>query len=83
MMRKNNDSYYSHLTSFEDLRLERTRLILKGRIIETRININIEEIRSTFSFSGLVFSMIKKFFFSKISDILSIFTRMPENEDES
>ncbi len=82
-MKKNNDSYYSELTSFEDLRLERTRLILKCRILETRININFEEIRETFSFSGLVFSRIKEFLFSKIGDILGFFTKKSENEDES
>jgi hypothetical protein len=83
MMKKNSDSYYSELTSFEDLRLERTRLTLKSRLLETRININFEELRETFSFSGLVFSMIKEFFFSKIGDILGIFTKKSENEDES
>jgi hypothetical protein len=83
MMKRNNDSYYSQLTSFEDLRLERTRLILKGRLIETRININLEEIRSSFSFSGLVFSMIKEFLFAKIGDIAGLFTKKSENEDES
>jgi hypothetical protein len=82
-MKKNNDSYYSELTSFEDLRLERTRLILKSRLIETRININFEGIRETFSFSALAFSMVKEFFISKIGDIVGFFTKKPENEDES
>jgi hypothetical protein len=83
MMKKNNDSYYSELTSFEDLRIERTRLILKSRLLETRININFEGILETFSFTGLVFSMIKDFFISKIGDILGIFTKKSEKEDES
>jgi hypothetical protein len=83
MMKKNSDSYYSELTSFEDLRLERTRLILKGRLLETRINMNFEGIRETFSLSGLVFTMIKEFFFSKIGDILDIFTKRSETEEES
>ena len=83
MMKKNNDSYYSELTSFEDLRLERTRLILKGRLLETRISLNSEGIRETFSLSGLVFSMVKEFFLSKIGDIVAIFKKKSENEDES
>jgi hypothetical protein len=83
MMKKNNDSYYSDLTSFEDFRLERTRLILKSRLIETRINLNFEGIRETFSLSGLVFSMLKELFFSKIGDILGILTKKSDNEDES
>jgi hypothetical protein len=83
MMKKNNDSYYSELTSFEDLRLERTRLILKGRLIETRISLNLAEIRETFSFSGLVFSMVKDFFLSKIGNILGLFTKKAEAGDES
>ncbi len=77
-MERNNYSYYSEITSFEDLQLERTRLILKGKLIETRINMNLTGIRETFSFSGIVLTMVKDFFFSRIGDILGIFTRKSE-----
>jgi hypothetical protein len=83
MMKKNDDSYYSELTSFEDLRLERTRLILKSRLLETRISLNLEEIRQTFSFSGLAFSIVKEFFFSKIGNIVGFFTKNSTNDTES
>ena len=83
MMKENNDSYYSELTSFEDLHLEKTRLILKSRLLETRISLNLEGIRETFSFSGLVFSMVKEFLFSKIGDIVGFFTKNSTNEKES
>ena len=83
MMKENNDSYYSELTSFEDLHLEKTRLILKSRLLETRISLNLEGIRETFSFSGLAFSMVKEFFFSKIGDIVGFFTKNSTNEKES
>ena len=83
MMKKSNDSYYSELTSFEDLRLEKTRLILKSRLIETRISLNLEGIRESFSFSGIVFSLVKEFFFSKIGDIMGFFTKNSVSDTES
>jgi hypothetical protein len=83
MMKKNNDSYYSELTSFEDLRLERTRLLLKSRLLETRISLNLEGIRETFSFSGLAFSIVKEFLFSKIGDIVGFFTKNSGKDAES
>ena len=83
MMEKNNDSYYSELTSFEDLRLERTRLILKSRLLETRIRLNLEDIRETFSFSGLAFSIVKDFLISKIGHIVGLFANNSGNDTES
>lgn len=79
-MERNNASYYSEITSFEDLQLERTRLILKGRLIETRINLNLTGIRETFSFSGIILTLAKDFFFSRIGDIFGIFTRKYDKE---
>jgi hypothetical protein len=60
-MKRNNDYHYSGITSFEDLRLERARLILKGKLIETKIQIDILQTRELFSVSSLVLSLARKF----------------------
>jgi hypothetical protein len=60
-MKKNNDYYYSGITSFEDLRLERSRLILKGKLIETKIQIDILQTKEVFSISALVLSLVRKY----------------------
>ena len=49
------------LTSFEDLRLERARLILKGKLIETKIQIDILQTKEVFSISALVLSLARKY----------------------
>jgi len=60
-MKKNNDYHYSGITSFEDLRLERARLILKSKLIETKIKIDILQTRELFSVSALILSLARKY----------------------
>lgn len=60
-MKKNNDYYYSGITSFEDLHTERARLILKSKLIETKIQIDILQTKEVFSISALVLSLVRKY----------------------
>jgi hypothetical protein len=82
-MIKNNNSAYPDIISFEDLQLERTRLILKSRLLETRINMNLAGIRETFSFPGLVLSLLKESLLPKIADILGFFSKNSKSDTES
>jgi hypothetical protein len=60
-MKRNNDYHYSGITSFEDMRLERSRLILKSKLIETKIEIDIIQSKEVLSVSTLVLSFAGKF----------------------
>ncbi len=60
-MKRNNDYHYSGIDSFEDLRLERARLILKSKLIETKIKIDILQTREVFSVSALVLTLARKY----------------------
>lgn len=60
-MKRNNDYHYSGITSFEDMRLERSRLILKSKLIETKIEIDIIQTKEVLSVSTLVLSFARKF----------------------
>jgi len=60
-MKKNNDYHYSGITSFDDLHLERARLILKSKLIETKIQIDILQTKEVFSISALVLSLVRKY----------------------
>jgi hypothetical protein len=60
-MRKNNDSHYSGITSFEDLRLERTRLVLRSKLIETKIKIDMIQTKEAFPLSAVALSVARKF----------------------
>jgi hypothetical protein len=61
MMKRNNDHHYSALTSFEDLRLEKARLILKSKLIGSKINLEIIQVREAFSVTTLLLTVIRKF----------------------
>ena len=60
-MKENNDYHYTGIASFEDLRLERARLILKSKLIETKIQIDILQTKEVFSVSALVLSLVRKY----------------------
>jgi hypothetical protein len=60
-MKKNNDYHYSGITTFEDMKLERARLILKGRLIETKIKIDIIQTREVFSLSAMALALARKY----------------------
>jgi hypothetical protein len=60
-MKRNNDHHYSAISSFEDIRIEKARLILKSKLIESKIKLDILEVRETFSFSAIALSLIRKF----------------------
>jgi hypothetical protein len=66
-MKTNNDHPYHSITSFEDFHLEKERLILKGKLIEARINMEVILIRHFFSVSNLVMSFTREFILPKLS----------------
>ncbi|MFA6404291.1 MAG: hypothetical protein WCX31_22090 [Salinivirgaceae bacterium] len=68
-MNRNNPTY-SGISSFEDFKLEKERLLLKVELIETRISFNFEKIRSIFSISSMLFSVAKEYIMPKISEFL-------------
>jgi hypothetical protein len=69
-MKRNNDYYYSSVASFEDLRLEKARLKLKSRLIESKMKLDIIQIREVFSVSALVLTIVKKFIPTDIFDVI-------------
>ena len=81
-MKTNNDHHYHAIDSFEDYRIEKERLILKGKLIEARINMEVILIRHFFSVSNLVMSFAREFILPKISGILEdLLARKSNNKD--
>jgi len=66
-MKRFNDHYYPGITNFEDFRLEKQRLILKSKLTEAKINMEIIMIREVFSVSSLFFSFAKEFILPKFT----------------
>jgi hypothetical protein len=80
-MVKNNNHPYKEISSFEDFRLERQRLILKGKLIEAKINMEFNLIREVFSFSNVILSFAKEFILPYITDFLSVFSKQDDDDD--
>lgn len=59
-MKENNRQPYSEITSFEDFRFEKERLLMNKKLMEVKIKLSLLYIRKAFSFSNLIFSFLKK-----------------------
>jgi len=77
---KNNNTYqYSEISTLEDFRLEKERLILQRKLIELKLNLSYLLISKVFSVSNLIFSLAKEFILPKISDFLGSLIKKVEN----
>jgi hypothetical protein len=70
MMKKSSDYGFSEISSFEDFRIERERLIFRSKLIEAKLNLSFLHIRTVFSASNIFLSLAKSFILPKISDLL-------------
>jgi hypothetical protein len=82
MMKISSDQRYYTINSFEDFRLEKQRLILKGKLVEAKINMEIILIREVFSISNLVLSLAKEFILPRISGLIEDFLNSREKNKE-
>jgi len=81
MKMKNPDKHpYKEISSYEDFRYEKQRLILKGKLIEAKINMEISMIREVFSFSNVILSFAKEFILPYITDFLSAFSKQDDDD---
>ncbi len=64
-MKENNFHPYSDISSFKDFHLEKEKLLLKRKIIETRIDLGFFYLRKAFSLSNLIFSVVKEYVLPK------------------
>ncbi len=69
-MKSSLENKYSDISTFEDFRLERERLIFRSRLIETKLNLTYLQLRKMFSVSNLFFSFAKETVLPKIADYL-------------
>jgi hypothetical protein len=79
-MKNNSIDQYSEITSFEDFRLEKEILLLKKRLIETKIQHSFMQFSKIFTVSNLLFSISKEFILPKISDFLGVLIKKVGNE---
>jgi hypothetical protein len=69
-MKKNNYYNISEISSFEDIRIERARLNLRSKLIETKIKIDIIQTKEALPLSALLLSVARKFIPQDIYEIV-------------
>ncbi len=79
-MKINLNHPYKEISSFEDFYLERQRLILKGKLIEAKFNMELNLFREVFSFSNVVLSFAKEFILPYITDFWNSFSKGEEED---
>jgi hypothetical protein len=81
-MKTNNEHPYHTIDSFEDFRLERERLILKSKLIEARVSMEIILIRQYFSISNILVSFTREFVLPRITGFLEALLNHRNNNKE-
>jgi hypothetical protein len=83
-MKSNQKFDYPEISSFEDFRAEKERLIFRSRLIESKLSLNYLHFREMYSVSNLFISFAKETIFPKISDLIGElikkFGREPDTE---
>jgi hypothetical protein len=82
-MAGNSDHKFSDISSFEDFRLEKERLILKSKLAESKIDLDIFMIRRAFSVSNLILSFAREFILPKLTFFLGDLSKKVENKPNS
>jgi hypothetical protein len=70
-MKKNNDSGYSEISSFEDFLIEKERLIFRSRLNEANLNLSYLKVSNMFSITGQLISITKDFVLPRISGLIN------------
>ncbi|QQS51513.1 MAG: hypothetical protein IPM71_01965 [Bacteroidota bacterium] len=70
-MKRRVDPRYSDITSFEDFRIEKERLMLQSKIIEMNLNFTYLKIRNFFSLSNAFYAIGKEIIMPKISGFIN------------
>ena len=70
-MKRNNNSKYSEISSFEDFRIEREQLNFRNELIEAKLKLTYLKVTEKFSVSNLFASLARDVVLPKVSDFLS------------
>jgi hypothetical protein len=82
-MAGNYNHKYSEISSFESLRLEKERLILKSKLAGAKIDLDISRIERALSVSNLILSFAKEYVLPNIMDLLGELSNKMEDKVQS
>lgn len=72
MMATSRNHKYSAISSFEDFRIEKERLLFREKLTEVKLNLSFNSIVRVFSFSTLFQTITREVILPKISQFLGI-----------
>jgi hypothetical protein len=82
-MKNKLDNKYSGISSFEDFRYEKEKLMFRSKLAEVKLNIAYLQVSRMFSVSNLLFSLFREAVLPKISDFLGALIKKTEKKDHS
>jgi hypothetical protein len=82
-MKNKLDNKYSGISSFEDFRYEKEKLMFRSKLAEVKLNIAYLQVSRMFSVSNLLFSLFRGAVLPKISDFLGALIKKTEKKDHS
>ena len=82
-MAGNNYQKFSEISSFEDFRIEKERLLLKSKLAESRIDLDIFMIRRALSLSNLILSFAREYILPRLTDLLGDLSKKIEPKPNS
>jgi hypothetical protein len=67
-MPRNNNHRYSGISSSEDFRREKEILLLRSKIIDTRLSLAFLQIKQGLSLSNMIYSLVRKYFLPEVTE---------------
>lgn len=69
-MAKNNTNKYHSVTSFKDIEREKEILLLRGKLVDTRISLDLLDLKRSISPSAIISSLAKEYLLPEIAALL-------------
>jgi len=82
-MKNKLDNKYSGISSFEDFRYEKEKLMFRSKLAEAKLNIAYLQVSRMFSVSNLLFSLFREAVLPKISGFLGARIKKSGKKDHS
>ena len=79
-MKKYSSNHYTGISSIEDIKLEKTRLQLKGKLLESRMTLDLGQVREKFSLAAIAASFARSFVLPRISDLIGVILKKVEDD---
>ncbi len=82
-MKRISNHKYSHLKSFDDFKSEREKLAFRNKLNEVKIELSYSRLKSMFSVSNSLFSLLKEAVLPRFSGLLDFLLKKTKVKTDS